>query len=163
MKIARSKIFIAVGLILISSIGAQVPTYIPAAYELVHYLDQYKKPDVVAAIKKFKDDRPIKFKNSKEILGAESKCSFDVSALVEGTNKDSGRWVNKLGFYSSCEANFRPAGSKSVDSVEMGLNSNKFIDGEIDVPTEYKKYYLAKIEWLFGKISKAFIGYCVPE
>jgi hypothetical protein len=121
-------------------------------------LDQYKKPEIVQGIKKFKKERKTAYKNSLEILGQDSKCNFDVSALIEGTNKNSGRYINKLGFYTTCKQHFRPKGSKqSIDSVDFSM------DGEINDPTEYKKYYLAKIDWLLGLISKAFIGYCVPE
>lgn len=28
---------------------------------------------------------------------------------------------------------------------------------------QYKKYYTARVYWLFKKISKSYIGYCVPE
>ena len=80
-----------------------------------------------------------------------------MSAIIEGNNKDSGRFINNLGFYSSCEESFRPSDSKSVDSKEVSL------DASLKEETEYKKYYLARIYWLFKLISKSYIGYCVPE
>jgi hypothetical protein len=123
-------------------------SYLPTSVNHVHYLDELKGQGIVDVVRKFKENRSVIYKNSREILGKDSQCNFDVSALIEGTNKDSGRFINKLGFYSSCEAKFRPNGSKK----------------STDPPnTEYKKYYLAKIEWLFGKLHQTYVGYCVPD
>lgn len=147
-------------LVLISALVLQtnclVPPY-PSSIEVVHHLDEFKKPEIVEAVKKFKEEISIKYKNSREILGAQSQCNFDVSAMIEGTNKDSGRFINNLGFYYSCAEDFRPKDkSKSLDSTEFSMNFK-------EDPVDYKKYYLAKINWLFKVLQKTYIGYCVPE
>jgi hypothetical protein len=53
-------------------VNAQVPTYLPRGYELVHHLDQYKKPEIVEAVTHFKKNRKVAYKHSSEILGNET-------------------------------------------------------------------------------------------
>lgn len=61
------------------------------------------------------------------------KCEFDVSSLIEQTNQNSGRYINKLGFYSSCKNQ------------------------------EDKVYYISQTYQLYGALTDVFMGFCTPS
>lgn len=58
--------------------------------------------------------------------------------------------MNRLGYFRSCEQNFRP------DTSKNSLNTVASDDS-------YKKYYLAKMIQLFKILKQGYVGFCVPE
>ena len=64
-------LYLAVTLAVFYSAKALVPN-IPSSLELVHHLDDFKKPEIVEAVKVFRDGRSKVYKSSLEILGDDS-------------------------------------------------------------------------------------------
>jgi peptidoglycan/LPS O-acetylase OafA/YrhL len=62
----------------------------------------------------------------------DKECKFDISSLIENTNSNSGRYINKLGYFESC--------NEQKDKI----------------------YYLSEIYGLYGALAYVFIGYCTP-
>lgn len=65
-------------------------------------------------------------------LRLDDNCQFNISTLIERANQNSGRYINKLGYYSSC--------NEQKDKI----------------------YYLAETYGFLYTINYVFIGFCTP-
>jgi len=60
------------------------------------------------------------------------ECKFDIGSLIENTNSNSGKYINKVGYYASC--------NEQKDKI----------------------YYMSEIYGLYDVLAYVFIGYCTP-
>lgn len=70
--------------------------------------------------------------STQNYLKLDDNCKFDVSSLIDRANQNSGRYINKLGYYSSC--------NEQKDKI----------------------YYLSETYGFLYTINYIFIGFCTP-